>query len=80
MNKLHKFSSWTADAVWNKFLVDAYTAFVIDLMLDLETDYTWWESTHRLPNGLYWRDEVQDGMEESLIGDRNKQHARPTIS
>jgi hypothetical protein len=80
MNKLHKFSSWTADAVWNKFMVDADTAFVLDLFPDLEADFAWWESTHRLPNGLYWQGDVQDGMEESLSGGRNKQHARPTIN
>jgi hypothetical protein len=80
MNKLHKFSSWAADAVWNKFLVDADTAYVLDLFPDLQTDYTYWESTHRLPNGLYWQGDVQDGMEESLSGGRNKQNARPTIN
>ena len=80
MNKLHKFSSWAADAVWNKFLVDADTAFVLDLMPDLEADYAWWESSHRLANGLYWQGDVQDGMEESLSGGRNKQNARPTIN
>jgi hypothetical protein len=80
MNKLHKFSSWTADAVWNKYLVDADTAFVLDLLPDLEADYAWWESSHRLPNGLYWQGDVQDGMEESLSGGRNKQYARPTIN
>lgn len=80
MNKLHKFSSWAADAVWNKYLVDADTAFVLDLMPDLEADYAWWESSHRLPNGLYWQGDVQDGMEESLSGGRNKQNARPTIN
>jgi len=80
MNKLDKFSSWTADAVWNKYLVDADTAFVLDLFPDLEADYAWWESNHRLPNGLYWQGDVQDGMEESLSGGRNKHNARPTIN
>lgn len=80
MRKIHAFSSWTADAVWNKFLVDADTAFVLDLMPDLEADYTWWETNQRHPNGLYWQGDVQDGMEESLSGGRKKQHARPTIN
>lgn len=80
MRKLHAFSSWTADAVWNKFLVDADTAFMLDLMPDLEADYTWWETNQRHPNGLYWQGDVQDGMEESLSGGRKKQHARPTIN
>jgi hypothetical protein len=80
MNKLHKFSSWTADAVYNRFLVEGDTAYVLNFLPDLEQDYASWESTNRLPNGLYWQGDVQDGMEESLSGGRKIQNARPTIN
>lgn len=78
--RLHGFSSWTPDAVYQRFLVTGDTTFLLDLMPDLEADYAWWESTHRLPNGLYWQEDVKDGMEESISGGRRKKNARPTIN
>jgi hypothetical protein len=80
MKKLHAFSSWTPDAVYNRYLVTADRAYTLDLLPDLLTDYRWWTSTHRLANGLYWQADVQDGMEESISGGRRKQYARPTIN
>lgn len=78
--KLHGFSSWTPDAWYKRFLVTGDTAALLELMPDLETDYTWWETTHRLPNGLFWQEDVKDGMEESISGGRRKKNARPTIN
>jgi hypothetical protein len=78
--KLHGFSSWTPDAWYQRFLVTGDTATLLELMPDLETDYAWWETTHRLPNGLYWQEDVKDGMEESISGGRRKKNARPTIN
>ena len=74
------FSSWNADAVFNRYLVSGDRAFTMDLLPDLEAEYWRWESTHRLPGGLYWQGDVQDGMEESISGGRRKQYARPTIN
>ena len=46
----------------------------------LEEEYARWQNTHRLDNGLYWQEDVRDGMEESASGGRKKKFARPTIN
>lgn len=80
MKKMNKFSSWNADALLNRFLVDGNKAALLDRTKDLDTEYRRWEQTNRLKNGLYWQGDVQDGMEESISGGRKKQYARPTIN
>ncbi len=80
MKKMEKFSSWNADAVFNRYLVNGDKAFLVDMIPDLDAEYKRWESTHRLSNGLYWQGDVQDGMEESISGGRKKKYARPTIN
>jgi len=80
MKKINKFSSWNADAVFGRYLVDGNKDFLLDMVKDLEAEYARWESTNRLPSGLYWQGDVQDGMEESISGGRRKQYARPTIN
>lgn len=80
MAKMMNFSSWNIDAMLNRYLVDADKAFLLDMKDDLEAEYKRWESTHRLPGGLYWQGDVQDGMEESISGGRRKKYARPTIN
>jgi hypothetical protein len=80
MDKMMNFSSWNIDALLNKYMADGDKAFLLDLKPDLEEEYKRWERTHRLPNGLYWQSDVQDGMEESISGGRRKPYARPTIN
>ena len=80
MKKMEKFSSWNADAVFKRYLVNGDKAFLVDMIPDLDAEYKRWESTHRLSNGLYWQGDVQDGMEESISGGRKKKYARPTIN
>ncbi len=80
MEKMMKFSSWNPDAIYNRYLVDTDKEFIADLYKDMCEEYKRWEETHRLPNGLYWQGDVQDGMEESISGGRRKQYARPTIN
>lgn len=80
MKKMMNFSSWNPDAIWARYLVDADKEFLLDMLMDLDAEYKRWESTHRLPNGLYWQGDVQDGMEESISGGRRKKYARPTIN
>ncbi len=80
MNKKHHFSSWTPYAVYNQYLVSGNADFLTDLLPDMKSEYQYWESTHKLPSGLYWQSDVQDAMEESISGGRKKQYARPTIS
>jgi hypothetical protein len=80
MKKLRNFSSWTAYAVYNRYLADGDKEFMLDMLPDLEQDYKNWESDHRLPDGMYWQADVQDGMEESVSGGRRIKNARPTIN
>ncbi|GHT60924.1 hypothetical protein AGMMS50239_10790 [Bacteroidia bacterium] len=79
MKQLRKFSSWTADALYNKYKVDGDKAWLLDMYPDLQRDFTAWDD-HLLPSGLYWQEDVRDGMEESISGGRKKQYARPTIN
>jgi hypothetical protein len=80
MERLHKYSSWASDALFQKFLVDGDAAYLIDLYPDLKADYFRWEQEQRLKNGLYWQYDVRDGMEEQISGGRNVKNARPTIN
>ena len=80
MKKMMNFSSWNPDALMARYLVNGDKNFLLDMKDDLIQEYNSWEATHRLPNGLYWQGDVQDGMEESISGGRKKQYARPTIN
>ena len=80
MTKMNKFSSWNPYAVQQLFKVQGDTAFLLSLKPRLEEEYARWERTNRLPSGLYWQGDVQDGMEESISGGRKKQYARPSIN
>ncbi|MFA5469690.1 MAG: glycosyl hydrolase family 65 protein, partial [Bacteroidales bacterium] len=62
------------------YLADGDKEFMLDMLPDLEQDYKNWESDHRLPDGMYWQADVQDGMEESVSGGRRIKNARPTIN
>ncbi|MBN1868449.1 glycoside hydrolase [Candidatus Sumerlaeota bacterium] len=75
----HKYSSWVADALWGRYLVDGDREFVVGLLDDLVRDYEKWEEEKGLPDGLFWQFDVRDGMEESISGSRKAQNARPTI-
>ncbi|MDR3217481.1 MAG: six-hairpin glycosidase [Dysgonamonadaceae bacterium] len=79
MRQYRKFSSWTADALYNKYKVDGDKSWLSDLFPDLQQEFTDWND-HLLPSGLYWQEDVKDGMEESISGGRRKQYARPTIN
>ncbi len=80
MEKLRKFSSWTAWALYNRYLVDGNKEFLVDMLPDLAWEYEAWESDHRLSNGLFWQYDVRDGMEEQISGGRHEQNERPTIN
>lgn len=56
MAKMTKFSSWNADAVLGRYMVDGNKEFLLDMVKDLEAEYARWEKTNRLPNGLYWQE------------------------
>ena len=80
MQKMDKFSSWNPAAVYEAYKVNGNRSFVDSLKPSLEEEYARWQKTHRLDNGLYWQEDVRDGMEESASGGRRKKFARPTIN
>lgn len=80
MDKLRKFSSWTSDAVYNYYLITGDKDFVLDMLPDLEADYRAWELEKRKPTGMFWQEDVRDGMEEQISGGRRVKNERPTIN
>jgi hypothetical protein len=76
----HKYSSWAAAALYDRYLVTGDERFLIDLLDDLVSDYERWEAERQRPDGLFWQYDVRDGMEESISGDRHAKHIRPTIN
>ena len=80
MEKLHKFSSYTPHVLYEKYLVDRNLEYLIELLPDLDKDFRKWELERRLPGGLFWQEDVQDGMEESISGGRGVKNIRPTIN
>jgi hypothetical protein len=76
----HKYSSWAAAALYERYLVTLDDAFLVDLLDDLVADYGRWESERQRPDGLFWQYDVADGMEESISGSRTSKHIRPTIN
>jgi hypothetical protein len=77
---LHQYSGWVSDAVYERWLVNRDTAFVVGLLDALILDYQTWENERQLPSGLFWQYDVRDGMEESVSGSRHDKNARPTIN
>lgn len=80
MKKMMNFSSWNIDAQLNMYYVTGDKQFLLNMYPDMLAEYQRWEAGHRLPGGLYWQGDVQDGMEESISGGRRKRYARPTIN
>jgi len=80
MKKWHGFSSWAADAIYNRYLVNKDKSYVVGLLPDLVSDYKVWETEKKLPSGLFWQTDVKDGMEETISGGRREKNARPTIN
>lgn len=80
MNKLHSFSSWTPDALYKYYLQSMDTSFVVDLLPDMVSDFERWEKERQLPGGLFWQEDVKDGMEEQISGGRRVKNRRPTIN
>jgi hypothetical protein len=76
----HKYSSWVAAALYNRYLVTTDRDFLIDLLDDLVADYELWESERQRDDGPFWQYDVRDGMEESISGSRVKKNIRPTIN
>ncbi|HEV2696216.1 MAG TPA: glycosyl hydrolase family 65 protein [Verrucomicrobiae bacterium] len=75
----HKYSSWFAAAVYDRYLVTGDIRSTTNLLADLVADYQAWEQEHQT-NGLFWQFDVRDGMEESISGSRTAKNLRPTIN
>ena len=80
MKKLHFYSSWNIDALYNRFKVNGDKRFITGLVSDLESDYAAWEQDKKFKNGLFWQFDVRDGMEETISGGRKEKNARPSIN
>ena len=80
LKKLRFYSSWNMDAIYNRFLVNNDKKCILDLLPDLEADYTAWEQEKKLPGGLYWQYDVRDAMEETISGGRKEKNPRPSIN
>ena len=78
--RFHQFSSWIDDAVYQNFLVNPDQQFLAEILPALDEDYTKWETQRQRKDGLFWQNDVKDGMEESVSGSRKDQHQRPTIN
>jgi len=78
--RLHAFSSWLDDAVYNRYLVRPDLAFVQAVLPALNDDYRLWETERKLPNQMFWQFDVRDAMEESISGSRKNKNVRPTIN
>ncbi len=76
----HKFSSWAAAALYDRYLVTQDRQFILSILDDLVDDYHTWEQERRREDGLFWQYDVQDGMEESISGGRRVKNIRPTIN
>ncbi len=80
LKKLRFYSSWNMDAIYNRYLVNDDKKFILDVLPDLENDYTEWEKEKKLPNGLFWQYDVRDAMEETISGGRKEKNPRPSIN
>ncbi len=78
--QLHKYSQWTADALYQRYLVTGDKKFLIAQLPDLIRDYKQWENERLTTNGLFWQFDVRDAMEESISGSRTNKNLRPTIN
>lgn len=71
-----QYSTWLADALWARYLVNGNAGFVKELLPDLVKNYDAWEKSHLGTNGLFWQIDDRDGMEMSISGNGY----RPTIN
>lgn len=80
LKKIGNYSSWIAHSLWQRYLVDGRKDWIVGMLSDLDWEFNQWDSTHRLPNRLFWQADVQDAMEETISGGRRKKYMRPSIN
>ncbi len=77
---LHQFSGWTAAALYDRWLVDGRSDFLVPYLDALLADYAAWERERLTASGLFWQRDVSDGMEGSISGGRRVKNIRPSIN
>jgi predicted GH43/DUF377 family glycosyl hydrolase len=65
---VRSYSFWAADSLWARYLVSGDDRLIHKLLPDLIGNYEAWEKQRRDPNGLFWQQDGQDGMEVSISG------------
>lgn len=78
--QMHRYSSWLAAALWQRYLVNRDRPFLTGLLKPLADDYRQWETERLATNGLFWQFDVRDAMEESISGSRTNKNFRPSIN
>jgi hypothetical protein len=78
--KLHNYSEWLPDALFQRYLANGDARFVTGELDALIRDYEQWEREKQLPNGLFWQFDVRDAMEESISGSRTARNVRPPLN
>jgi len=63
-----RYSTWLADALWARYLVNGNASLIRELLPDLVNNYGAWEKSHLDTNGLFWQTDDRDGMEMSIGG------------
>ncbi|HOW66736.1 MAG TPA: hypothetical protein P5055_00535 [Candidatus Paceibacterota bacterium] len=63
-----RYSFWAADALRAWAMVTQDQQVCLDLLPDLISNYQGWEKSRQDPNGLFWQEDGQDGMEVSIGG------------
>ena len=85
MAKFHKFSDLVPYTLMQEAKVLGSTEYVRDLAEDLQNDMLWWQDNRQSTDGLYWQEDVQDGMEEQVSGGKRykgkfRYQQRPSIN
>ncbi len=72
----YHYSFWIADSYLQLQMVHPDDSLLINILPDLVANFKEWEKRRRDPDGLFWQEDGQDGMEVA-IGGTGK---RPTIN
>jgi hypothetical protein len=63
-----RYSTWLANSLWARYLVNGDASLVKELLPDLVKNNEAWEKSHLGTNGLFWQIDDRDGMEMSIGG------------
>jgi hypothetical protein len=72
----YHYSFWIADSYLQLQMVHPNDSLLISILPDLVANFKEWEKRRRDPDGLFWQEDGQDGMEVALGGTGK----RPTIN